>query len=314
MLGALLVVLVHAAPVVANGAANGAATESAPPLRDTPTAWQGSRPPECGAGSGSPNVWERAKSPVVKGYCDRLARGAAKLAADASLGERVLALVDEAEAESPGHAATSVLRGRALESLGRHADAVRALTDARTKDPRSTDDAPALLAFARSLAAVGKAKEARDEYRALLPRASSLPASERAAACLEAGMLAMDAGPSGLDEAEAAFRQALRVGWTGIDTVATYALALVLDRAGRRDEIPALLETRKDVDPRRALADANAATALGPLVAREFEALVAVASRDRAASSRAWKAYAADGGARSPWAAHAKEHAEGKPR
>src|SRR5690349_15749949 len=112
------------------------------------------RPLECAAldAGGVGNVWERAKAPETRRYCDLLASGAAKLAGGAGGAREALAIADEAEHVAPGHAAPSVLRGRALSRLGLWADALAALERARDRDPRALDDPPALLAWARVLA------------------------------------------------------------------------------------------------------------------------------------------------------------------
>ena len=65
--------------------------------------WSASRPPECvEAGS---NVWERAKSPVIRSYCDTLASGTAKLGGTLPAVRDAIVLADDAERLLPGRAA-----------------------------------------------------------------------------------------------------------------------------------------------------------------------------------------------------------------
>src|SRR5579871_3265612 len=88
-------------------------------------AWSNGRPPECATemGGATGNVWERAKSPELRRYCDLVAGAASKLAGTAAMAEQALAAARDAESVSPGHAAPLVLEGRALEALGKLGEA-----------------------------------------------------------------------------------------------------------------------------------------------------------------------------------------------
>ncbi len=265
------------------------------------------RPLECsGIETRAGNVWERAKAPALRRYCDLLASGASKLASSGGPADEVLALADEADRVAPGHAAPAVLRGRALARLGRYPEAYAALKDVRAKDDRALDDALSLLTWARVASHTGHLDEGREAYRALLPRASTLGSPDRGLAYLEAGMALMAHGPRDLDEAIAALRQARR---EGPETLSVVALALALDRAGEHDEARATLEERLHGDPRPLLAEARAHhvfDATGSDV--EIDALegLALEGRDAPAARAAWQRYAA-AAASGPWAAHARE-------
>ena len=126
------------------------------------------RPPECNVlpGERGANVWERAKVPELRHYCDVVASAAAKLAPGSRMLPEVVLLADEAERLVPGRAAPMLLKGRALSQLGRHGEALIALRAAHDRDDHSLDDPAALLAWARSLELTGDARAARRAMRA----------------------------------------------------------------------------------------------------------------------------------------------------
>ena len=275
------------------------------------SAWSSVRPPECSpldAGRAN-NVWERAKAPKLRKYCDLLASGAAKLAGAAGMKNEVVALASDADKAMPGHAAPLVLKGRALAALDKFPDALSALREAKARDERALDDPLALFTWARVLAREGKLDEARVAYRELLPRSSMLALSDRSAASLEAGLLAMTSGPAGLDEAIAILRQAVREAQDIARMMSELGLALALDRFGEADEASALLEEQVHGDPRPDLASAGARELLFPAVASEAHALAALALEhaDVPAAREAWALYLKDATS-GPWAAHARAH------
>jgi tetratricopeptide (TPR) repeat protein len=273
------------------------------------SAWSTGRPPECGEPGGrAANAWERAKSPELRRYCDLLASASSKLAGTTAMAEAALKSAQEADQVLPGHAAPRVLVGRALAALGKLDEARAALSQGKALDPAALDDPLALLAWARVLARTGHADLAAEAYRALLPRASALSASERSGASIEAGLVAMARGTAGLDEAVAALREGFRDAQDDTQAVAVVALALALDRRGDREESRALLAERTHGDPRSAVATARARELLA-VAPSEAHALAALAleSSDAAGAHDAWEKYlaAAPSG---PWAAHAKTH------
>jgi tetratricopeptide (TPR) repeat protein len=275
-----------------------------------PVGWSNGRPPECTSldGPKAANVWERAKAPQLRIYCDLLASGASKLAGAGAGAKDALQIADQAERAMPGRAGPPVLRGRALARLGRWNEALAALADAKSKDERALDEPAALLAWARALSRNGRANEALEAYRALLPRASSLAASERTSACIEAGLLSMGRGASGLEDAIPVLRQGTRESQDVLHPIAVAALALALDRSGQRDEAKAILAERSLGDVRGALADARVKEALAAAGAgAEAHALQAVAleASDPPAARDAWKAYVEGKGM---WIDHAKQH------
>jgi tetratricopeptide (TPR) repeat protein len=273
-------------------------------------AWTTGRPLECGdPGGHTANVWERAKSPELRRYCDLVASASSKLAGTTAMAEAALSSAREADGVLPGHAAPLVLEGRALASLGKLDEALKALTDAKARDPAAFDDPLALLAWARVLARTAHADGAAEAYRALLPRASAIAASERASASVEAGLVAMARGLPALDEAVAALREGLHEAQDETQAVAVLALALALDRRGDTDESHALLlERALRGDPRQVLASARARELLA-IAPVEGNALVAIGleASDASGARDAWDRYLA-AAANGPWVAHARAH------
>jgi tetratricopeptide (TPR) repeat protein len=293
-------------------------------------AWAAARPAECASldGGRASNLWERAKAPELRRYCDLLARGAARLAtapgpeapsaaaASQAVARQVLSIADEADQTMPGKAGPGVLRGRALAKIGKWDDALQALRQAKSRDDRALDDPQSLLAWGRALARTGNTKEAQDAYRALLPRGSVLAAAERGAASIEAGLLAMEGGSAGLDEAIAILRQARRDAQDAAQTLAVMALALALDRAGEADEARAALAERVHADPRPALQDARVKEILATAGAQaegRAAAALALETIDARAARDEWRAYGA-AAAGSKWLEHAKRHENAAPR
>jgi tetratricopeptide (TPR) repeat protein len=288
--------------------------------------WTSGRPPECAleSGSGTANVWERAKSPELRRYCDLVASAASKLAGTAVMTEAALAAAREADTVLPGHAAPKVLEGRALAALGKVDEALAALREGKARDRWGLDDPLALLAWGRVLARSGRNAEALEAYRALLPRTATLSTAERASAAVEGGLVAMASGPSGLDDAVAALREALREGQDDALSVAVLALALALDRRGDAGAAKALLADRAHGDPRTALESARAKEILATAPA-ETAALWALAleSSDVPGARDGWQQYlaAVAPAASRPWEGHARAHlsalatpARGRPR
>ena len=271
------------------------------------------------------NKWERAKEPNLQSYCSLLASGTAKLVGGAALAKEVPAIADEADKLLPGRAAPSVLKGRALLRLGKAAEALKVLEEARTRDDRALDDPVALLAWARANARTGHLDEAATAYRQALPRTSALPISERSAASFEAGMIVMAQGPKLIDDAVAMLRQARREAQDSLQLASVVALALALDRSGQRDEAKAVLaeRVRADLQGPRVFAGTGAAgllkdTRVNDSLAdagssAESDALLATAleSEGAAGSREAWKAYLDGPGGKGPWADHARSHESG---
>jgi tetratricopeptide (TPR) repeat protein len=274
------------------------------------------RPAECRVTDGfrAANVWERAKEPNLRPYCDLLASGTAKLVGSGSsiLVKEVPQIADDADKLLPNRAAPSVLKGRALLRLGKPDEALAALGEAKRRDDRALDDPVALLAWARANARTGHLAEAARAYRAALPRTSALTAQERSAASFEAGMTVMAQGAPGIDDAVAMFRQARRDAQDAMQVASVTALALALDRAGQRDEAKAILAERVRADVKPLLADARVVEALDDAgVKHEGSALLATALEgiDPAGAKEAWRAYLDGAGGKGSWADHARERA-----
>ncbi|MCL2725902.1 MAG: hypothetical protein FWD69_15855 [Polyangiaceae bacterium] len=262
------------------------------------------------AGAASANVWERAKEPGLRRFCDVLASGMAKLAGGGALIGDLLAIADDADKRMPGRAEPYVLRGRALVQAGRADEALSALREAAARDERVMDDPSTLLAWSRANARTHHVDEAVRAYRAVLPRTTALPIQERAAASFEAGMLMMSLGPKELETASAMLRQARRDAQDALYVASVVATALAEDRAGERDEARASLLSRSTGignfagDPRvvRALEDAG--------VPEEGDALVALAleASDPASARRAWRRYLDGPAGKRAWTSHARAH------
>jgi len=269
------------------------------------TSQTGARPSECGAldGGRATNIWERAKAPELRVYCDLLASGASKLAGAQGSPRDVLVIADEAEKKMPGKLAPAVLRGRAYERLRKYDDAYTTLQAVRAKDASALEDASALLAFARSAVRSSHTKEADEAYRALLPRAVALAAAEKGAAYVEAGLTAMARGPTGIEEAVAIFRQARREAQDSAQTVAWLGLALALDRSGNREEARAVIGERGKLDARGALAEAKSRDVIATTYAAEADAMAALALErfDIAAAHEAYKRYIEAAGPQGVW-------------
>jgi tetratricopeptide (TPR) repeat protein len=288
----------------------------------------GPRPAECAGlqGRGASNVWERAKSPALRRYCDLLASGAAKLASPVSShgpndadgaseanddAREAIALADEASSALPGRAAPDVLRGRALARLGRWADAAAALERAQGLDPHALDDPAALLVWARALGRAGRFDEAEGAYHALLPRSLALVPAEHGRAELEAALLAERRGEAGADEAIALLRQARRDAQDALQALAGLALALALDREGEKDESRSVLGMTRSGDPRAIVEDARAVAVLettGDVAESDALAAIGLGDRDAASARALWSKYLAGQGGKGPWADAARAH------
>src|SRR5260370_29310811 len=175
-------------------------------------AWSSGRPPECAEARGrTANVWEQAKSPELRRYCDLVASALSKLAGTTIMAEAALEEARSANAVLPGHAAPRILEGRALASLGKLGEAFAALADAKAIDARALDDAGSLLVWARVLARTGHLEQAWQAYRTLLPAATALSSADRSCAAIEAGVGSNRLGPRGLDAAGSAPPDRLRL-------------------------------------------------------------------------------------------------------
>lgn len=272
------------------------------------------RPVECNVlpGERGANVWERAKIPELRRYCDLLASASAKLTPGTRMLPDVVRLADEADRLVPGRAAPLLLKGRALSTMSQHAPALAALREARARDDRALDEPMALLAWARSLAFSGDSVAAHAAYRELLPRADALPLADRGVAYLGAGMLVMAEGPAGLDETIAILRQARHDSQDLLRAGATYALALALDRSGDPAEAAAVLADEGARDAVNVMADARVLSAMGVTGAIEAYAIEALAldvAGKHEDARTAWQRYLAEGGSGGVWEAHARTHA-----
>lgn len=267
------------------------------------------RPRECviDASRGKrPTLWERAREPELRRYCDKLARGFGRLGV-APDEARAVAL--EAAELGKERAAAFVLLGRAEIALGEHRGALVAFEKARALDDRSLEEPGAMHDWAVALFHAGRREEALEAYRAVLPRVALLTgADRRVRVLLEAAELSLSRGHAGLDEAIALLGQARREPIREAQPRVLAALALALDRKGESDRALALL----DEVLRRGGFDAVMAfqsDALGSSEGEAVLALVAEASQPLEAS-RKWELYLARSGEGSPFREHARKRLE----
>lgn len=181
--------------------------------------------------------------------------------------------------------------------------------------------------LARVLARTGQRDEALAVYRALVPRVDLLGTPDRrVSALIEAAHLSMaaeaagtatrpsDVGKKGaraaLEEAAAYLREARQRPATPLAGDVLLSLALVLDRAGVREQADAALaEAQRSGDADRFRSATRTPRAPDYLAAPEDAvALAALAAEgsDRIAAQKAWEAFLAGPGGKGAWAAAAK--------
>jgi tetratricopeptide (TPR) repeat protein len=287
------------------------------------------RPPECSSRSRralarGPSIWELARVPNLQRYCDLVARAQTQLT---SAPRDARQTAEDADAALPGHAAPAVVIARAALATGAIAEAAAAFTRARLLDPRSVEDPGTMHDLARVLGRTGRRDEALAVYRALVPRVDLLGTTDRRiSVLLEAAHLSMAAEGAGgaptvndvgrakgpprprLDEAVAYLREARQHPPTQRSGDVLLSLALVLDRAGARDEADTTLAeaTRAGARLQPGATPAEAPSYLAaPEDRAALEALAAEGS-DRAAAQKAWESFLAGPGGKGPWAAAAR--------
>ena len=242
----------------------------------------------------------------MRAYCDLIASATSKLSGAPQGARAALAETDEAQKLAPERPYSFVLRGRALEKLGRAPEALDAFSEAKKRDPRSLDDPQVLLSYARVLARTKHGVDAEAAYKTLLPRASWLDPRDRALAYVEAGLIVMKNGPAQIDDAVAIFRQARTESQDAVRTLSLVLLALALDRSGDVPQAQAVLGEHGDV---RALFDDTHVKEVFDTVgaSEEIDAAIAeAAAHDRPQESRdAWARYQKEVGPTGPWREHA---------
>ena len=242
------------------------------------------RPRECS--SSRQTVWERAREPHLRAYCDALARGFGKLATapEEAKGEAL-----RAAGLSTGRAAPFVLLGRAELALGSHEAARLAFEKALTLDPRALDEPNALHAHAIALVRSGREAEALASYRVLVPQVDLLPgADRRVRVLLEAAELAM-ARPEHGEMALVWLRRARQEPLREAQPRVLAMLALVLDRRGDGEQASVLLEEVRRLGGRKAV------EAFGSQAVSTPEGLAVLALVEEgehpAAAAELWKRY-----------------------
>jgi tetratricopeptide (TPR) repeat protein len=285
------------------------------------------RPIECAAGSRhrGTELWERARGQRVEIYCGALARGFALLqrAPDAALKEALAA-----ERALPGHAATRILKGRALLRLGELEEAYSLLSGLAGKTPDAFADPGALHDLALVELLSGRLNEALREYRTLVPRTQLLEdVRERHRVLIEAGGLALALGPANSSEALGYLGEARRLGAPpGLGDLTIGLLALALDRSGRVEQARALVREasgpwvteRLTAELRSPSGEAAKKWPLGKvllpaLVGSEAHAIVALLAErtDVKLAKAQWAAFLQSSAGQGPWAEHARKKLAG---
>lgn len=259
-----------------------------------------------------PNLWEAAKQPALKEHCEHLQVALERVDA----GNFVAALdhAQKADDLTPNQPGPFVLRGLAYSRWGKPKDAAAAFDKAKSLNPRALDDATVLDDYGASLVRLGKLDEARRAYRALLPRVTGptgmcgvqTQCAAASLAYLTAGVVAMDEGATGLEESIAILREARSKSDGELKRVATFALALALDRRGEADQAR---EIASDMAKARGVP-----AEIPPEITVRFPGLeeahairaIGLETTDATAAVEAWKQYLAGGGDKRAWAAHAK--------
>jgi tetratricopeptide (TPR) repeat protein len=271
-----------------------------------------------------PSIWESAREPSLARYCDQIARAQTQLAAQPEAAKKAAI---EAELALPGRAAPQVVLARAELAQGGLDAAAQAFARARAIEPRSVEDPGTMHDLARVLARTGKRDEALAVYRALVPRVDLLGTPDRRVSVLiEAAHLSMaaeaagtaatpgDVGTKGarapLDEAAAYLREARQRPATSLAGDVLLSLALVLDRAGLREQADAaLVEAQRSGDADRFRSTSGKPRSPDYLAVPEDAlaiAALAAEGRDRGEAQRGWEAFLAGPGGKGAWAAAAK--------
>lgn len=273
------------------------------------------RPDECAgvASSNASNVWERAKHPSLRRFCELVASVSAKLAAPTIEPTTVVPLIEQAEKLRPGSPAVGQLRARVLGRQGKFAEALRQIDRVRARAARSTLDAHVLLVEADSAANTGALERALAAYDTLLPRAASLRPDDRDRVYVSTALLTMLVRPNHTARAAALLREVAHASNGAAQTIAAIGVALVLDREGQRDEARATLEPTPAAERGQAFEELRAAGWFAdPITGAEALALEAEskADSDAAAARGLWRRYAVRAAAK-PWVSHAEKRAGG---
>jgi tetratricopeptide (TPR) repeat protein len=207
------------------------------------------RPKECSgpASSGQrgwrPTIWDNARQPQLKRYCDLLGRAQARLS-QAPVAAREAATV--ADRILPGYASPWVIMGRAEVALHRFDDALKAFEKARSIDVRSIEEPHALHDLGLAQRHAGKLPEALETYRTLVPRLGLLSGvQDRAGVLLEAAAIAMAGGDDGQREAITLLSEARSYPASRYDPDVYALLALALDRSGSSEQASEMLEVMR---------------------------------------------------------------------
>jgi Flp pilus assembly protein TadD len=259
-----------------------------------------------------PNLWEAAKQPALHDHCALLQKALQRV--DAGNFVAALDLAQKADDLTPNQPGPNVLRGLAYARWGKPKESAAAFDKAKSLHPRALDDATVLDDYGAVLVRLGKLDEARRAYRALLPRVTGptgmcgvqTQCAAASLAYLTAGIVAMDEGPTGLEEAVAILREARAKSDGELKRVSTFALALALDRRGDSDQAR---EIASDMAKSRGVP-----TEIPPEITVRFPGLeeahairaIGLETTDAAAAIEAWKSYLSNGGDKRTWAAHAK--------
>ncbi|MBI5534941.1 MAG: hypothetical protein HY898_19595 [Deltaproteobacteria bacterium] len=270
------------------------------------------RPREC-AGPGNaaerawhPTIWDNARQPQLRRYCDLIGRAQARLS-QAPVAAREAATV--ADRILPGYASPWVVMARADVAVHRFEDALKEFERARTIDARSVEEPQALHDLAVAQRQSGKLTDALSTYRALVPRLGLLSSvQDRTLVLLEAASVAMSQD-DGLREAISLLAEARSNPASKLDPDVLALLALALDRAGTAAQAAEMVELMRarglELTPPE-----RESTAYGYLVqADDAIAMVAISIErsDPRKAAEYWERFVSREGV-TKWKDHAKRH------
>jgi hypothetical protein len=301
------------------------------------------RAPECaGVAKQSENIWDAAKKPAIRLHCTRLKEAYTLFGFDSFASAMDRASL--ADSLSRGHAGPLVVRGAALERcfLTQSAcnvtdftlaefpkKAVESFEAAIKIDPRALDDAQVGFDYAMALQGAGRSADSKQFLTSLAQRVTGVlgvcaPAENcetLVAYYLALGAQDLGGGPSSLDDALGAFREARRVAMlvapvdreSSIEQKRLRALAkafdlLALDRKGALND-DQIKEAEADAKVLEQAVGAQSRWRLYFADPNELSAARAIVA-DRSQHKTAldlWRAYV-QGAPSGAWAAHAKAH------
>lgn len=241
------------------------------------------------------DFWDEVRTPGLRAYVQLVSN--ARRSFNAAQHTAALATADEAHALLPSRCEALVVRGRALASLARVADAREAFAEALRRSPDCLDDTQDANAAARSAAEAGDYALASRILSHAVDREA--PGAVRASLYVLLGDAEQAQGPDHLRAAVQAYRAGLRT--SNADLRSRAGLALALRRQDQRTDAQSALGSILSTGGRIGTAFATARTFLPATEVAAREAILLEALHDEAGARDAWTRAALDG----PWSAFA---------